>query len=345
MALPTTTVPNFAGSSVTVYTLNSGPQAAADSAAVTLSTEDVAKLGALTETAPASDTASSGLNGRLQRIAQRITSLIALLPTALGSAAASASLAVTASTEDVARVGATNETAPGTDTATAGLNGRLQRIAQRVTSLIALLPTALGSLGGLKVEILNANVNGQASSANSAPVVLPSDWVGNVGGLMILQTANFTRPANTTAYASGQLVANSTTAASVVALSFPASGRSSTGYPASGMVRRARLKKSGTSTTNASFRLHLYGADPALSTGITNGDGGAWLTKHATYLGSIDITVDRAFSDSASGNGAPAVGGEINFDTQAIWGLLEARGVYTPVSAEVFTVSLEILQN
>jgi hypothetical protein len=39
------------------------------------------KTGALTETAPATDTASSGLNGRLQRIAQRLTSLI----TALGS--------------------------------------------------------------------------------------------------------------------------------------------------------------------------------------------------------------------------------------------------------------------
>lgn len=35
------------------------------------------KTGALTETAPATDTASSGLNGRLQRVAQRITSLIA----------------------------------------------------------------------------------------------------------------------------------------------------------------------------------------------------------------------------------------------------------------------------
>lgn len=39
------------------------------------------KTGSLTETAPGTDTASSGLNGRLQRIAQRITSLI----TALGS--------------------------------------------------------------------------------------------------------------------------------------------------------------------------------------------------------------------------------------------------------------------
>jgi hypothetical protein len=39
------------------------------------------KTGSLTETAPGTDTDSSGLNGRLQRIAQRITSLI----TALGS--------------------------------------------------------------------------------------------------------------------------------------------------------------------------------------------------------------------------------------------------------------------
>lgn len=41
------------------------------------------KTGSLTEPAPATDTASSGSNGRLQRIAQRLTSLIALLPAAL----------------------------------------------------------------------------------------------------------------------------------------------------------------------------------------------------------------------------------------------------------------------
>lgn len=37
------------------------------------------KTGSLTETAPSTDTASSGLNGRLQRIAQRLTSLITTL--------------------------------------------------------------------------------------------------------------------------------------------------------------------------------------------------------------------------------------------------------------------------
>lgn len=53
------------------------------------------KVGSLTETAPATDTASSGLNGRLQRLAQRLTTLISLLPTSLGQKTKANSLAVT----------------------------------------------------------------------------------------------------------------------------------------------------------------------------------------------------------------------------------------------------------
>ncbi|RWO83927.1 MAG: hypothetical protein EOS18_03530 [Mesorhizobium sp.] len=52
-----------------------GPKSAANSLSVTLSTDDDALLGSLTEAAPANDTASSGLNGRLQRIAQNLTAL------------------------------------------------------------------------------------------------------------------------------------------------------------------------------------------------------------------------------------------------------------------------------
>jgi len=54
----------------------------------------ITAMGGVAETAPASDTASSGLNGRLQRIAQRITSMIALLPTALGQGTMAQSLRV-----------------------------------------------------------------------------------------------------------------------------------------------------------------------------------------------------------------------------------------------------------
>jgi len=70
-----------------------GRQADAASVSAALSTEDIAlltalltqsdfdtKIGSLTEAAPATDTASSGLNGRLQRIAQRLTTLLAVFP-------------------------------------------------------------------------------------------------------------------------------------------------------------------------------------------------------------------------------------------------------------------------
>ena len=92
-----------------------GSRSAATSVSTTASTEDVARTGIVTETAPATDTASSGLNGRLQRIAQRITSLIALLPASLGAKASSGSLSVansfmTAAAGGDGSVGNSNET-------------------------------------------------------------------------------------------------------------------------------------------------------------------------------------------------------------------------------------------
>lgn len=59
-------------------------------------------IGSVTETAPATDTASSGLNGRLQRVAQRLTSLIALLPASLGSKVSASSLAVVVASDQAA---------------------------------------------------------------------------------------------------------------------------------------------------------------------------------------------------------------------------------------------------
>jgi len=141
-----------------------------------------AKTGSLTETAPSTDTASSGLNGRLQRIAQRLTSLITAVGTPfqaggsignttfastqsgtwnINNVSGTVSLPTGAATSanqssELTLIGAVNETAPASDTASSGLNGRLQRIAQRITSLIALIPTALTGSGNFKVAILEA---------------------------------------------------------------------------------------------------------------------------------------------------------------------------------------------
>lgn len=56
-------------------------------------------VGAVDEAAPGSDTANGGLNARLKRIAQRLTSLIGRLPDTLGAKAAAASLSVTPATD------------------------------------------------------------------------------------------------------------------------------------------------------------------------------------------------------------------------------------------------------
>jgi hypothetical protein len=186
------------------------------------------------------------------------------------------------------------------------------------------------------------------SSDQAAIAVTPGateNYLGFVGGKATNVSANFTRPADTTAYASGDLVANSTTAASVVPMNFTVARIND----ATGMIRRVRVKKSTTTTTNASFRVHLYQNDPSASTGISNGDNGAWLTKEAGYLGSCDVTIDKAFSDAAEGVGVPNNGTEVNFKptsgAQTVYALLEARAAYTPGNAEVFTVTLETLQN
>jgi hypothetical protein len=189
-----------------------------------LSTADFdTKVGPLAETAPATDTASSGLNGRLQRIAQRLTSLLGLLPSAL-TGSGNLKVAVVESTATVAisdgggsvtvdgTVGVTNanldaglstllstadfdtkvgplaETAPATDTASSGLNGRLQRIAQRITSLIALVPAALTGSGNFKVSIAESTATvtvgdgGGAVSVDDNGGSLTVDGSVNVAG-------------------------------------------------------------------------------------------------------------------------------------------------------------------
>lgn len=85
-----------------VVTSSALPTGAATSA---LQTSAATLQGAVNETAPANDTASSGLNGRLQRIAQRLTSLIALLPASLGAKTSTASLSVTLASDQTLPAG------------------------------------------------------------------------------------------------------------------------------------------------------------------------------------------------------------------------------------------------
>jgi hypothetical protein len=161
----------------------------------------------------------------------------------------------------------------------------------------------------------------------------PSTFPGIIVG------GTLTRPANTTAYASGDLVANSTTAGSVVLQTFPGVTLADNGIVE---IQGARLLKSGTGVTGASFAIHLFTAAPA---SFSNGDNGAFLCPSANYVGVIDITVDRAFTNGAFGSGIPRRGTPalIRIPTgNALHYALEARGAYTPISDETFIPTLEI---
>lgn len=206
------------------------------------------------------------------------------------------------------------------------------------------LPTISAKDAAGSTQTVNTLPNGgQAAMANSVPVVLASDQSAiPVGGNTVTPTSSFSRPADTTAYASGDIMSDSASASFSGGVPNFIAARVAAG---SFMIRRVRLRKSGTGITNASFRVHLFAASP----GSLAADNAAFSCSGvANYLGAFDVTVDRAFTDGAYGAGLPVVGSEhvvkLASGQQLYW-LLEARGAYTPASGETFTLVPEIVQD
>ncbi len=146
-------------------------------------------------------------------------------------------------------------------------------------------------------------------------------------------SAAFTRPADTTAYASGDLVANSTTAGSVSPLSFSVSG--GRGFK----LHRVGLQRSQATPTNANFRVHFFNDSPT----VTNGDNGAIAPTVSGYLGAVDVdgTGAVAFTGGSKTNVSTSTFPTLMYldGDHTIYALIEARAAYTPASGETFTLS------
>lgn len=149
--------------------------------------------------------------------------------------------------------------------------------------------------------------------------------------------ASFTRPADVTAYAANDLVANSTTAGSVTPMEFAADQ-----VAGNGIVRRATLHKSTATATLASFTLHLFTVAPV----VTNGDNGAFAVSTAeNYVGTvaIDMATGALAGTNSLWKDSAAVAWPIRVPGNGkLYGLLAASAGYTPASAEVFKVTLHI---
>jgi hypothetical protein len=157
-------------------------------------------------------------------------------------------------------------------------------------------------------------------------------------------TYTFTRPADTTAYAAGDLVANNTTAGSVVPLAFASAVREE---GACLRIERVRLIASNTSLTNASFRVYIFRVSPTVSVGdngALNASSVLALSDVKDLIGWADITLDRSGTASAVGRGVPSTGSGMTASPTTgttLYGLIEATAAYTPTSGETFTVALE----
>jgi hypothetical protein len=147
--------------------------------------------------------------------------------------------------------------------------------------------------------------------------------------------ATFARPANTTAYTVGDIVANHATAASVIVAQLDVSPIP--GVPVS--LDRVRLEKSNNSLVNASFRVHFFKSAPA----VTSGDNAAIAVagRAAGYIGKADIVMDQSFTDGAFGVAAVSFAAQLASGSKRLYAVIEALGAYTPASAEQFTVTLE----
>lgn len=157
--------------------------------------------------------------------------------------------------------------------------------------------------------------------------------------------ATFTRPADTTQYAVNDLVANSTTAGSVVPMYWVMPFGNGKGFK----IQEWHIYKSdGADVTGADFDLYLWHTTPV----STAGDNAAFVTANvmaantAGFLGILPGGQMLGGNDDAgqtySLNASNTVYHARHDGFVKLFGLLVAQGTYTPASEEVFEVHLTV---
>lgn len=130
-------------------------------------------LGAATETAPASDTASSGLNGRLQRVAQRLTALIAAIGTPLqaGGAVSVSNLPATQAVSAASLPLPSGAATSAKQDTLAGLVGEVQTnpTANTVLDRLKVIATALAGVLGVTPQMASGgNISAQTANPGTS---------------------------------------------------------------------------------------------------------------------------------------------------------------------------------
>lgn len=245
--------------------------------------------------------------------------------TALGALATAANQSTANTTLATLLTAGTPITGQSLESGGAGALGWLASIRKKIA--------AFGTAGAPSADVLTVQGIG---GGTPQPV--------QAGGYTAVVFGTMTRPADTTAYAAGDGVTTATSSASAMTVTNAA--RTAAG---SGVLLGGKATKSTTSTTNAQFRGWIYQGAP---TAIPNDNAAFTAAVLADYQKLVcTFTVDFAAGIVGfDGVEAPITLDRVNpgfklasgQDLTVIW---EARAAYTPGSAEVFRLALDVAQD
>lgn len=163
--------------------------------------------------------------------------------------------------------------------------------------------------------------------------------IGQVGGTTIVATGVLIRPADTAAYAVGDLIGASTAAGAANLITLPGVARIPGG---TGRIIRVRV-----ATNQAAFagtlRVHLFKTAVAPAVGDNGALAGA-VANYVNYYGSADVTLAQGIlSDGAKGFMAfsPPIAFDVPTGVSDIYALLETRTAFTPASGQRFSITAE----
>jgi len=160
-----------------------------------------------------------------------------------------------------------------------------------------------------------------------------------VSGYTGITSAEFTRPANATAYSAMDAVSNDT--ATPAPISFENAARVAGG---SGYITKAKIF-TNVSTNNIRYRLNLYSSAPAAI--ADNALFTRLWTDRANLVGWIDF--DGMTTEGTGSNAAVSITSSIRLPYRCagttLFGLLETRDAFTPTSGQQFSIELTVETN
>lgn len=164
-------------------------------------------------------------------------------------------------------------------------------------------------------------------------------------GIARTEAATFTRPANTTAYAAGQVLADSTSAATLRQF------RATKDLGAFGLLQKAEIVVAANQATKPDLQLWIFDAAPAIQN-----DAAAFAPSFAE-MKTLVAVISFPVGSFVVANAAAGASGNVVCDAQnlaipvntvsgsdTLYGVLVVRNAYTPTSGEQYQIRLTFVE-